>query len=177
MRDETGTDQLPKGVVGDRRRAARVPVEVDCQCVTDSDFFMLGERIVDISPDGLLLSANGTPAEVGETVIVSFKPPRSTVWIDAEARVVRLVTGSRPGAPGIGLRLDDLSAFDSALLAGTLERFGVRRRRPKPRVQRPRYVPEGAVSRCSIVSLTGPEPRRTPAGTPDVPVARVLVVG
>ncbi|MEC7519978.1 MAG: PilZ domain-containing protein [Myxococcota bacterium] len=168
-------DELPKGIMGERRRASRVPVDLDCQCVTDEDFFLLGERVVDLTPQGLLLRANGVAAKLGETVVVSFKPPRSQVWIDAEATVVRLVTGSRPGAPGIGLALKDLSPFETGLLEAALER----QRQPSPRRERPtfrraRWVPEDAVKASSIVRLTAGA--KAAASSDAAPCVRPVVV-
>ena len=184
-------DELPKGIMGERRRAPRVPVDLDCQCVTDEDFFLLGDRVVDLTPQGLLLRANGVAAKLGETVVVSFKPPRSHVWIDTEAKVVRLVTGSRPGAPGIGLALSDLSPFERGLLEAALERQKEPARpRTRPSFQRARWVREDAVKASSIIRLTAGSraagataataitaaPRRSAASTDAAPCVRPVVV-
>ncbi|GAB5544155.1 MAG: PilZ domain-containing protein [Sandaracinaceae bacterium] len=168
-------DELPKGIMGERRRAPRVPVDLDCQCVTDEDFFLLGDRVVDLTPQGLLLRANGVAAKLGETVVVSFKPPRSHVWIDTEAKVVRLVTGSRPGAPGIGLALSDLSPFERGLLEAALERQKEPARpRTRPSFQRARWVREDAVKASSIIRLTAGS--RAAASTDAAPCVRPVVV-
>lgn len=115
----------------ERRGSTRVSVHLSCQCVGE-DFALIGEEILDLSPSGLLVRTDGTAVELGERVLVSFRPPGSRVFIDAEARVVRLVTGQSPGAPAVGLELREVSAFDRALLSGILERHRVRRE-PKPR--------------------------------------------
>lgn len=111
----------------ERRGSTRVAVHLSCQCVGE-DFALIGEEILDLSPDGFLVRTDGTAVELGERVLVSFRPPGSRVFIDAEARVVRLVTGQSPGAPAVGLELTEVSAFDRALLSGILERH----REPRP---------------------------------------------
>jgi hypothetical protein len=121
--------------LNDRRRAARVPVELECQCV-DGDFVLLGDRLVDLSRDGVLLRSMES-ASVGDAVTLSFRIPGSTQWIDAEARVVRQLTGTQPNAPGLALELVELGPFEQELLAGALERLRAIRPR-KPRVSAPR---------------------------------------
>lgn len=170
------TEHLPLGVGGDRRRARRVSVELGCQAVTDDDFFLLGDQIVEASTTGLLLRAADIPAMVGETVIVSFRPPRSEEWIDAEAKVVRLITGRRPGAPGFGLELSSLSPFDRERLARSLERWGPRKARVRPRIERERFVRSDAVARRPVVRVSGTDAKAPTEA--DGPLARrTLVVG
>jgi hypothetical protein len=41
----------------------------------------------------------------GEKLIVSFRLPRAGVWVDAEARVTRVIHGRRPGDEGRALGL------------------------------------------------------------------------
>ena len=143
--------QLPLGVVTERRRSRRHPVDLGCQAVTDYDFFLLGDEITDLSKDGLLLRSDGTPAELGETVLVSFRPPGSTHWVDAEATVVRLVTGSEPGAPGIGLEIGELPPFERGLLAASLELSQREREGPRPLVSvRRRSYPERVLERAML---------------------------
>jgi hypothetical protein len=135
----------------DRRRAPRVPVELACQCV-DGAFVLLGDRIVDVSRDGVLLRSVES-AKIGELVVLSFRIPGSAHWIDADARVVRHLTGMQPGAPGLGLELIDLGPFERELLAGTLERLRApRRRRPRTSVPRSRG---DRVERRPVIAVRG----------------------
>ena len=163
---------LPDDVPIDRRLNRRRPVEVGCQVVTDYDFFLLGDRILDLSDDGLLLRSDGTPAELGELVLVSFRPPGSEHWIDAEARVVRLVTGQTPGAPGIGLQLEPLPPFEQGLLAAALERADRPARAPRRRFVpvRRRHRPDDVVAR-RVIAVDG-RGHTLPEGA-----TRVVVVG
>lgn len=138
--------ELPVGVFGDRRRAVRMPVSVPCQAVTDDDFCLLSDEIADLSTTGMLLRADGIPADVGESVIVSFRPPKSDLWIDVQARIVRLLNGKQPGAPGFGLELETLSPFEREVLAAALRRSPRKPRKSAPRKRaRRRYVDPDAV--------------------------------
>lgn len=149
---------LPLGVVNERRQRRRYPVDLECQVVTDYDFFLLGDTIANLSEDGILLRSDGTPAEIGETVLVSFRPPGSDTWIDAEATVVRLVTGTQPGAPGIGLQLGSLAPFEQGLLAGALELSERQRRGPRPVVSVRRRSFPGEVAARAVVAIRPTHP-------------------
>jgi c-di-GMP-binding flagellar brake protein YcgR len=78
------------------RRAFRHAVDLRCQIVRQRDFRLVAERAVDLSTDGMLVRADRAVL-TGEPVLVSFRVPRSTRWIDAEATVVRVSHGRRPG--------------------------------------------------------------------------------
>jgi len=163
--------QLPLGVINERRRSRRRRITVPCQAVADYDFCLLGDELADLSETGLLLRSDGTPAEVGETVLVSFRPPGSTQWVDAEAKVVRLITGSAPGAPGLGLELQELPPFESGLLAGALELAERPRERRQPMLQVRRRSYGSKVVERPMVALGATHPA-TVRG-----VARVVFVG
>lgn len=78
------------------RRAFRHAVDLSCQIVRERDFRLVGDRAVDLSTDGMLVKTT-RPVLTGEVVLVSFRPPRSARWIDAQATVTRVVHGRRPG--------------------------------------------------------------------------------
>ncbi|MFW6067042.1 MAG: PilZ domain-containing protein [Myxococcota bacterium] len=88
-----------------RRRIVRRAWDGRCHAISLRDFRMIGQRVLDISPYGLLVAAD-TPVEPGERVMVSFQAPGDTEWFDAEARVARVIEGWREGDPGycMGLR-------------------------------------------------------------------------
>jgi hypothetical protein len=89
-----------------RRRAVRRATRTECEAVSVDGFELLGERALDLSPQGLLLACDA-PAALGEQVVVSFRAPgRHPIWFDAEAEVARIVHGFRHGDPGYcaGLR-------------------------------------------------------------------------
>ncbi len=103
------------------RRSVRRAVAVDCQVVAEDGFRLIGEQTLDLSEMGMLVRSD---AEVfaGESVIVSLRAPRSRQWLDAEARVVRLVAGRRDRDRGraVGLRFERMDAMDYAVLSGSL---------------------------------------------------------
>src|SRR5262249_23117107 len=95
------------------RRAFRREVLLRCQVVRERDFRLVGDLAFDLSTEGMLISTNERVL-TGEELIVSFRAPRSQIWIDAFATVARVVHGRRPGDRGrcLGLRshkLDDRS--------------------------------------------------------------------
>ena len=117
------------------RQALRRAVRFDCQVVRDRDFKLLGEWALDVSNDGMLVVSNADVL-TGEDVIVSFKVPRSTLYVDAEATVARVVHGRRPSdrhRRALGLRFARLD--DAALWA---MRTGLRSIPPPLPARRPR---------------------------------------
>lgn len=78
------------------RHASRHSVKIDCQVVRERDFSLIADRVLDLSSSGALVGP-ADPALTGERILVSFRIPRSTVWIDAEATVTRVIHGRRPG--------------------------------------------------------------------------------
>lgn len=96
-----------------QRRTIRRTVRLDCEVVRERDFKLIGRRAVDLSPDGMLVLADGRVL-TGEDVIVSFRAPMTRLWFDCQATVARVVHGRRPGDWGACLGLsfhgiDDLS--------------------------------------------------------------------
>lgn len=109
-------------VLGARdRMSIRRGAEIDCQVVTESDFRLVGVRARDISTRGMLVE---TPDafEVGASLIVSMRLPRTQIWIDAEAVIARHLRGRRLGdrAPGVGIRFTRLDTLDRVMLATSL---------------------------------------------------------
>jgi PilZ domain-containing protein len=92
-----------------QRRVMRRAIGVQCQVVREYDFRLLAVRGVDVSTRGMLVMGE-EPALTGEPVIVSFRPPYSPHWYDAEATIARVVHGRRPGDRGLcfGLHFDRL---------------------------------------------------------------------
>ncbi len=124
------------------RTSFRRNVFLDCQVVRESGFDLVGDLALDLSPRGMLVRSSGIgrpagkrPRRVltGEEVIVSFKPPRSSVWFDAQGTVARVVHGRRPGDPGLsyGIQFHDLTWEDELRLFEQLRGLGA------PDAQRP----------------------------------------
>jgi hypothetical protein len=106
------------------RRSVRRSVFVDCQVVRERGFELMGERAVDLSPDGMLLLCD-RPARLGEVLIVTFRVPGSQRWIDTFGSVVRTVSGRRRNdrGPALGLSFEPLASEENRLLRGALARF------------------------------------------------------
>jgi hypothetical protein len=81
------------------RRICRRAVRTVCHAVALDDFRLLGERVLDMSPFGLLIACDDG-VNVGEGVIVTFRVPGCLHWFDAEGKVARVVEGYREGDPG-----------------------------------------------------------------------------
>lgn len=89
-----------------QRRAVRRAVRIECQAVHLNEFQLFGERVLDLSPVGMLVSCNRT-TQLGDDVLVSFKTPGDEAeWLEAEAEVARVVRGYRAADRGYcaGLR-------------------------------------------------------------------------
>lgn len=106
----------------DRRRVMRRGVKIGVEAVAEDGFRLLGRSALDLSPDGMLLETRGAYARIGEEVFVSFRPPHSRMWIDAVARVTRLVKGRRRSdrEQAVGLRFVAIESADRAFLAAKL---------------------------------------------------------
>jgi hypothetical protein len=99
------------------RAAFRRQVRIDCEVVREHDFRLIGDLVLDLSTNGMLVRACERVL-TGEEVIVSFKPPRSTEWLDLHGVVARVLHGRRPGDDGLafGVELVELSRSDELFL-------------------------------------------------------------
>lgn len=109
------------------RVAPRRRLRADCQVVRERDFKLLGARTIDLSEGGALVSAEGVGGDVrlGDAVVVSFRPPRTTRWVDALGVVTRVVKGRRRGDPGraFGVRLEPVDRGSREALRVALQRL------------------------------------------------------
>jgi hypothetical protein len=88
------------------RRAVRRAARTRCQAVATQGFRLLGERVLDLSPRGMLVACDES-VSLGEQVIVSFRAPGAqALWMDAEAEIARIINGFRPADPGYCIGLD-----------------------------------------------------------------------
>lgn len=99
------------------RRAFRREVILSCQVVRERDFRLVADLALDLSTDGMLVSTTERVL-TGEEVLVSFRPPRSSRWLDVSATVARVVHDRRPGDRGrcLGLAFHDLDPASQRLL-------------------------------------------------------------
>lgn len=100
-----------------RSRSPRFSVRIPCQLVRLRDFKLVGRTIADLSAEGALIEATGAVL-TGEEVIMSFRAPFSSRWIDADAVIARVVHGRRTGdlRRSLGVSFTSLSAEARRLL-------------------------------------------------------------
>jgi hypothetical protein len=79
-----------------RARSPRFSVRIPCQLVRLRDFHLVGKTIADLSEEGALIEAMA-PVLTGELLLLSFRAPFSSRWVDADAVVARVVHGRRAG--------------------------------------------------------------------------------
>lgn len=104
-----------------QRRTLRRAVDLHCQAVAEDGFRLVGHRLLDISPEGALVQS-ATDCDVGESVLLSFPTPGGFSWIDAEARVARVLRGRRTADRGrcLGLAFEHMDGLSHAILMGAL---------------------------------------------------------
>ena len=99
------------------RKSFRRFVRLDCQVVREHDFRLVGDLALDLSTRGMLVRAKERVL-TGEELIISFKPPRSNTFFDAQGIVARVIHGRRPGDWGVclGIEFHSLSFEDEGIL-------------------------------------------------------------
>jgi hypothetical protein len=141
---------LPANRRGEMRRALRLA----CRVRRMDDWRLLGDRTVDLSPQGLLVLSDERIDDETECV-VSFQATELPIWFDTCARVTRVVEGRRPGDSGraLGVHFETLPAVSRLILRGFLRRHPVvtaRREVPLDLTRDPAFDYHGAM----LVSLT-----------------------
>jgi hypothetical protein len=115
------------------RASFRRYVRLDCQVVREHDFKLVGDLALDLSTSGMLVRAKKRVL-TGDEVIVSFKPPRSNRWFDAQGIVARVLHGRRPSdVHGLSFGI----AFVETSAEAELELFQHLRGLSPPDVHRP----------------------------------------
>jgi hypothetical protein len=123
-------DRLPYS----RRREVRRMVRIGCHARRMEDWRLVGDRVVDLSPEGMLLLSDER-VEEGTTLVVSFQATELPIWFDTCATVARIIQGRRPGDTGraLGVRFETLPAVQRLILRGHL--------RTQPRTAAQRDLP------------------------------------
>lgn len=109
-----------------RRREMRRLVRLACRVRRMDDWRLLGDRTVDMSPQGMLVLSDERVHE-GLELVVSFQATELPIWFDACAKVTRVVEGRRPGDGGraLGVHFETLPAVSRLILRGYLRRHPV----------------------------------------------------
>lgn len=108
--------------IGPRR--ARRTARMACQVVRLRDFRLVADTALDLSRGGMLVGP-ADPVLTGEALIVSFRVPGLSDWIDAEAVVRRVVHGRRPGETrrALGIELVGLDNYSRRLMGAYMRRL------------------------------------------------------
>jgi hypothetical protein len=102
-------------------RMPRHLMRLPCQVVRERDFRLIADRAENLSLTGLSVSP-AEPVLTGEKLLVSFRLPHAGVWVDAEARVTRVIHGRRPGEDqrALGLAFEDVEVEQQLAIAREL---------------------------------------------------------
>jgi hypothetical protein len=84
---------------------------------------LVGDRTVDLSPEGMLILSDEEVA-YGAELVVSFQATELPIWFDTLATVTRVVEGRRPGDTGraLGVHFETLPSVSRLILRGHLKR-------------------------------------------------------
>jgi hypothetical protein len=112
------------GMADNRRQETRRTIRLACRARKPGHGGLVGDRTLDLSPQGMLLLSDEA-IEPGTELGVSFFATELPIWFDIRATVARVVQGRRPGDPGraLGLRFKSLPAVSRLILRGHLRRF------------------------------------------------------
>jgi hypothetical protein len=107
-----------------RRREIRKTIGLGCRARRVDDWRLVGDRTVDLSPQGMLLLSDERIAE-GTGIVVSFQTTELPLWFDTCAVVARVVEGRRPGDHGraLGIHFESLPPVSRLLLRGYLSKM------------------------------------------------------
>jgi PilZ domain len=120
-------------VYRNKRREIRRAMRMGCRVVRESNLRLVGDRTLDLSPEGLLVLSDER-VDPNEELIVSFMATNLGIWFDTMAKVSRVVEGRRDGDGGraVGVRFTSLPAVSRLILRGSLRKV------PPPLPKRPR---------------------------------------
>jgi hypothetical protein len=135
---------LPPNRRGEMRRSVRIGCRVRA-----AGGRLIGDRTVDLSPQGLLLLSDEDLAP-GSELDVTFQASEPLLWFETRATVRRIVEGRRPGDRGraVGLHFDSLSAVSRLILRGHLRKLP----QPQPHRQVPHELVPAAIDYAGDVT-------------------------
>jgi hypothetical protein len=122
------TPSVPRAACGrlpvNRRGEMRRTIRLGCQVRRMDDWSLVGDRTVDLSPEGMLLLSDERIPE-GLDLVVSFQATELPIWFDACGKVTRVVEGRRPSDLGraLGVQFERLPAVSRLILRGYLRRL------------------------------------------------------
>jgi len=121
------TPSIPRAACGrvppNRRGEMRRRLRLACHVRRMDTWRLLGDRTLDMSPEGMLVLSDERVDE-GTELVVSFQATELPIWFDACAKITRIVEGRRPGDTGraLGVHFETLPAVSRLILRGFLRR-------------------------------------------------------
>ena len=111
------------GAPPNRRGEMRRFTRLGCTVRRMDTWRLVGDRTLDLSPQGMLLLSDER-LDYGTELVVSFQATELPIWFDTLASVTRVVEGRRPGDDGraIGVHFETLPAVSRLILRGHLRR-------------------------------------------------------
>lgn len=109
----------------DRERVAfRHKLLTACEVVRERDFKLVALQTFDVSMTGMMVESL-REVSIGDEVIVTFRPPQSARYVDAQAIVTRVIGGNRRGDVGtaVGLTFTELDQPSFVTLRTALRRL------------------------------------------------------
>lgn len=111
-------------VAANRRGEIRRALRLGCRVRRASSLRLVGDRALDISPQGVLVLSDER-LDPGVELVVSFITSDFPIWFDTGATVARIAEGRRPRDAGraIALRFESLPAVSRLILRGHLRKI------------------------------------------------------
>jgi hypothetical protein len=137
----------------------RRTIRLGCRVRRIEDWRLLGDRTVDLSPQGMLVLSDEAVDE-GTTLVVSFQATELPIWFDTCATVTRVVQGRRPADPGraLGIQFDTLPPVSRLILRGFLRKHPIVRASREPPLDVGRAQPDADVDYADAVRRIFDEP-------------------
>ncbi len=112
------------GLPPNRRHEIRRAVRLGCHVRRTDDWRLIGDRALDLSPQGMLVLSD-EEIDPRLDLVVSFQATELPIWFDTMATVTRIVEGRRPGDTGraLGLHFDTLPSVSRLILRGHLRKL------------------------------------------------------
>lgn len=107
------------------RKVMRHAATLACEVVREADFCRIGTRTLDVSTAGMRVALDDCDEiALGDALFVALQVTPFGLWLDARARVARIVHGRRPTDRGaeIGLHFEDFSAVSKLILKGAVRK-------------------------------------------------------
>jgi hypothetical protein len=119
-----------------RRAEIRRVTRLGCVVRRVDTWRLVGDRTLDVSPEGMLVLSDERLA-AGTELVVSFQATELPIWFDTLATVSRVVEGRRPGDAGraLGVHFECLPAVSRLILRGHLRKHPMAQPRREPPIE------------------------------------------